>query len=135
MGLADADLCKTKPTVSVLLTGLADVPSTRLIALKSGVLVYGTANGKLMRLDVAGRRAVLVADLRTGNAASSAVRGYLAEAKDNLLAAVVYDRDAAGNNTARRLVRVDVSTGVQVERDVSKLISENEPYPGVMRLN
>ncbi len=134
-GVADADLCKTKPTVSVLLTGLADVPSTRLIALKSGALVYGTANGKLMRLDVAGRRAVLVADLRTGNAASSAVRGYLAEAKDNLLVAVVYDRDAAGNNTARRLVRVDVSTGVQVERDVSKLISENEPYPGVMRLN
>ncbi|MBK7614811.1 MAG: hypothetical protein IPJ08_10130 [Burkholderiales bacterium] len=63
------------------------------------------------------------------------MRGYLAEAKDNLLAVVVYDRDAAGNNTARRLVRVDVSTGVQVERDVSKLISENEPYPGVMRLN
>lgn len=134
-GVADADVCKAKPIVTVLVAGLVDVPSTRPIALKSGTLAYGTANGKLMRLDVTGRTAVLVADLRTGNAVSSVVRGYLAEAKDNVVAAVVYDYDAAGNNTARRLVRVDVGTGAQTERDVSKLIGENEPYPGVMRLN
>lgn len=130
-GLADADLCTAKPVITVLVTGLADVPATKLIVLKSGALVYGTANGKLMRLDVAGRQAVLVADLRTG--AALQVRGYLSEVRDNVVAAVVFDFDAAGANTGRRLVTVDMATAQQSSRDVSRLISENEPYPGVMR--
>lgn len=134
-GVASADLCKAKPIVTALVTGLVDVPSTRFIALKSGALVYGSANGKLMRLDVAGRQVVLVADLRTGAAASSQVKGYLSEARDNVVAAVVFDYDAAGKHTGRRLVTVDMATAQQSSRDVSRLISESEPYPGVMRLN
>ncbi|MFZ4650421.1 MAG: hypothetical protein ACOYLV_06895 [Rubrivivax sp.] len=134
-GVADADLCKAKPTVSVLVSGLSDVPSTRILALKNGALVYGTANGKVMSVDVAARKVTLVADLRTGTAASSRVQGYLAESGDNAVAVIVYDRDAAGLNTARRLVTVNLGTGSQASRDVTRLIAENEPYPGVMRLN
>jgi hypothetical protein len=134
-GVADADLCKARPVVTALVTGLADVPSTRIIALKSGALIYGTANGKLMLLDPTAKTVALVADLRTGNAAASAVRGYLTEASDNVVVAIVHDHDAAGANTARRLVSVDVGTARQSSRDVGKLISETEPYPGVMRLN
>ncbi len=133
--VADTDLCKGKPAVSALVTGLADIPSTKIFALKSGELVYGTANGRLMLLDVAGKKVSLVADLSAASAASSKVMGYLAEANDNVVAAILYDYDAAGNNIARRLVTVDVGTAKQVSRDVSQLIGAFEPYPGVMRLN
>jgi hypothetical protein len=46
-----------------------------------------------------------------------------------------YQRHATGINTARRLVSLDVGTARQTRRDVGKLISESEPWPGVMRLN
>ncbi len=134
-GVADVDVCKVKPVVTPLVTDLADVPSTKIAALKSGALVYGTANGRLMKLDVAGKRALLVADLKSAPAVSSQVKGYLTEVSDNVVAAVIYDYDAAGNNAARRLVTVDVGTGRATSRDVTTLISEFEPYPGVMRLN
>jgi len=134
-GVADADVCKAKPVVTALVTGLADVPSTKIAVLKSGALVYGTANGRLMRLDVAGRQAVLVADLKGASAASSQIKGYLGEARDNVVAAVVYDYDAAGSNTARRLVTVNLDTAQASSRDVTQLIGESEPYPGAMRLH
>ena len=49
--------------------------------------------------------------------------------------AIVYDYDASGKNTARRLVSVNAATGQQSSRDVSSLIRESEPYPGLTRLN
>jgi hypothetical protein len=133
--IADVDLCKAKPVVTALVTGLTDVPSTKIIALKSGVLVYGTANGKLMKLDVAGKQALLVADVKGAGVATSRVKGYLSEVYDDAVAAVVFDYDTAGNNIARRLVTVAITSGTQSSRDVSQVISESEPYPGVMRLN
>ena len=134
-GVADADVCKAKPVITALVTGLVDVPSTRIMTLKSGALIYGTANGKLMMLDASARKVALVADLKSSTAASSQIKGYLSETKDNTVAAIVFDFDAAGNNTGRRLVSVDVGTAQQASRDVSKLIGEFEPYPGAMRLN
>jgi hypothetical protein len=133
--IADANLCKAAPVVTALVTGLADVPSTKIEVVKSGALFYGTANGKLMQLDVAGKRAILVADLKGNSVASSKVKGYLSEASDNVVALVVYDYDIAGNNIARRLVTVNVRTAKVSSRDVTNLIGEFEPYPGVMRLN
>lgn len=121
-GVADADLCKAKPVITSLVSGLSDVPSTRIFSLKSGSLVYGTSNGKLMKLDPAAKSVALLADLRTANAASSVVRGYLAEAKENVLAVIVFDYDAGGRNTARRLVTVDVLTAKQSRRDVFELM-------------
>lgn len=134
-GVADADLCKDKPVVTALVTGLADVPSTKMLALESGALVYGTTNGKLMQLDVAGRQVSLVADLTASGASSAQVKGFVSEVGDKRVAAVVFDFDAVGKNTARRLVTVDLVTGVQSSRDVSALMRETESYPGVMRLN
>lgn len=134
-GVAAADLCRARPVVTALVTGLADVPSTRPLATRAGALVYGTANGKLMRLDAAGRAVALVADLQGAAAASSEVRGYLAEVANGVVAAVVHDRDAAGKNTARRLVSVTLATGAVTSRDVTALIDEFEPYPGVLRRN
>jgi hypothetical protein len=134
-GVAAADLCRARPVVTVLVSGLTDVPSTKPLSTRAGALLYGTAQGKLMRVDVAGRSVALVADLAAATAASSQVRGYLAEVGEGLVAAVVYDHDAAGRNTARRLVTVTVATGAQESRDVTHLIDEFEPYPGVMRLH
>ena len=134
-GVADADVCKAKPVITTLVTGLVDVPSTRIMTLKSGALIYGTANGKLMLLDASARKVALVAYLKSSPAASSQIKGHLSETKDNTVAAIVFDFDAAGNNTGRRLVSVDVGTAQQTSRDVSKLIGEFEPYPGAMRLN
>lgn len=133
--IADTDVCKGKPVVTALVTGLTDVPSTKFIALKSGALVYGTSNGKLMKLDVTNKQALLVADLKGAGVATSQVKGYLTEVFDNAVAAVVFDYDTAGNNTGRRLVTVNITTAAQSSRDVSQLISESETYPGVMRLN
>jgi hypothetical protein len=48
---------------------------------------------------------------------------------------VVFDYDAGGRNTGRRLVTVDVLTAKQSSRDVSQLIAETEPYPGVLPRN
>lgn len=133
--VADADLCKAKPVVTALVTGLLDVPSTKMLALKSGALVYGTANGRLMQLDVAGKRALLVADLKGSAAATSRVLGYLSEVGDTLVAAIVFDYDATGANVARRLVKVDTATGAISSRDVSPLVRETDAYPGVTRLD
>jgi hypothetical protein len=134
-GVTDADLCKAKPVVTAIVTGLPDVPSTRLLSTRSGALLYGTENGKLMRLDVAARTVAMVANLKGASAATSRVRGYLAESTDNVIVAVVYDYDAAGKNTARRVVSVDAGTGVATGRDVTALLDEFEPYPGVLRMN
>jgi hypothetical protein len=134
-GIPDAALCTAKPVVTALVTGLADVPSTKPLSARSGALYYGTASGKLMRLDVAARNVTVVADLQGASAASSRVRGYLAETADGVVAAVVFDYDSSGKNTVRRLVSVEVGTGAKVSRDVSALVDEWEPYPGVMKLN
>jgi hypothetical protein len=134
-GVADADVCKAKPTVSVVVSNLPDVPSTKILALKSGALLYGTTNGKLMSVNLTTKSVTPVADLKSAAATSSHVRGYLAESTDNVVAVVVYDYDAAGRNTARRLVAVNVTSGSQSSRDVTALITETERYPGVFRLN
>ena len=134
-GVADADLCRAAPVVTALVTGLADVPSTKPLSTRAGALLYGTANGKLMRLDVAGRAVSVVADLQAAGAAGSKVKGYLAEAADGVVVAVVFDHDSSGKNTGRRLVSVEVATGASTSRDVTTLIDEWEPYPGVMRRN
>jgi 4-hydroxy-3-methylbut-2-enyl diphosphate reductase IspH len=65
------------------------------------------------------------------------VRGYLAETTDDLVAAVVYDYDASGKNTARRVVTVTAgaATPAVTSRDVTALIDEFEPYPGVLRID
>ena len=99
-GVADASLCRAAPVVTALVTGLADVPSTKPLSTRSGTLFYGTANGKLMRLDVAGRAVALVADLKAAGAAVSQVKGYLAESSDGTVVAVVFDYDSSGKNTA-----------------------------------
>jgi hypothetical protein len=152
-GVADASLCRAAPVVTALVTGLADVPSTKPLATRAGALLYGTANGKLMRVDVAPGTVTLVADLNPVAAASaqakggpagaangiaapsSQVKGYLAETSDGVVVAMVFDHDATGKNTARRLVSVVVATGVATSRDVTALVDEWEPYPGVMKRN
>jgi hypothetical protein len=134
-GVADAALCTAKPVVTSLVTGLTDVPSTKPLSTRAGALFYGTANGKLMRLDAAGKTVALVADLKAAASAASQVKGYLAETADNVVVAVVYDYDASGKNTARRLVSVAVGTGATTSRDVTTLVDEWEPYPGVMKIN
>ncbi len=77
----------------------------------------------------------LVADLKSAGAAVSQVKGYLAESADGTVVAVVFDYDVSGKNTARRLVSVEVANGAWTSRDVTSLIEEWEPYPGVMRRN
>jgi hypothetical protein len=134
-GVADAALCTAKPVVNALVTGLTDVPSTKPLSTRAGALFYGTANGRLMRINVAPKTVTVVADLKPVASASSQVRGYLAETADNVVVAVVFDYDSSGKNTARRLVSVDVGTGAATSRDVTALIDEWEPYPGVMKLN
>ena len=134
-GVADANLCRAAPVVTALVTGLADVPSTKPLSTRAGALFYGTSNGKLMRIDVAGRAVAPVADLKAAGAAVSQVKGYLAESADGTVVAVVFDYDSSGTNTARRLVSVEVATGAKTSRDVTTLVDEWEPYPGVMRRN
>ena len=133
--VADASLCRTAPVVTALVTGLADVPSTKPLSTRSGELLYGTSNGKLMRIDVAGRAVAQVADLKAAGAAVSQVKGYLAESSDGTVVTVVFDYDSSGKNTDRRLVSVAVATGAKTSRDVATHIDEWEPYPGVMRRN
>jgi hypothetical protein len=118
-------------TLAVPLARATPIPLTALAAGEAGATKRQTvqlANGK----SSAQVRGAIKGD---GNAATSAVRGYLAEASANLVAAIFHDYDAAGANTARRLVSVNVGTAQQPSRDVGKLISESEPYPGVIRLN
>lgn len=133
--VADADLCKAKPVITTLVSGLTDVPSTKILAMTNGTLVYGTSKGRLMQLDVSGKRALLIADLKASTATSSLVKGHLSEVGDKRVAAVVFDYNAAGQNTTRRVVSVDIVTGTLSSRDVSQLIRETETYPGVTRLN
>lgn len=134
-GVADASLCTAAPVVTALVTGLTDVPSTKPLSTRAGALFYGTAGGKLMRINVAEKTVTVIADLKPVGSTASQVKGYLAEAADGMVVAVVFDYDSSGKNTARRLVSVDVGTGAKVSRDVSALIDEWEPYPGVMKRN
>jgi hypothetical protein len=134
-GVADAALCTAAPVVTALVTGLTDVPSTKPLSTRSGALFYGTESGRLMRINVAEKTVTILADLKPAGSTASKVKGYLAEAADGVVVAVVFDYDANGKNTARRLVSVDVGTGAKVSRDVTALLDEWEPYPGVMKRN
>jgi len=135
-GVAKADLCRQAPVFRrVASAGGTDLPSTKILATKSGLLIYGSVSGKLMKFDpVAGTISVL-ADLKAAAATRSEVRGFLTEVADGTIGAVVYDFDAKGRNIGRRLAGVS-SAGVQLgSHDITPLIGENEPYPGVNRFN
>jgi hypothetical protein len=121
--------------VTALVTGLTDVPSTKPLSTRAGALFYGTANGRLMRINVGPKTVTMIADLKSAASAVSQVKGYLAETAENVVVAVVFDYDSSGNNTARRLVNVDVTSGAKVSRDAAAMIEEWEPYPGVMKRN
>jgi hypothetical protein len=74
-------------------------------------------------------------DLKASAASRSEVRGFLTEVADGVIGAVLYDYDATGRNIGRRMAGV-ATTGAQVgSHDVTNLIGENEPYPGVSRFN
>ncbi len=130
-GVSAADRCRQPPVLTEVIRGLADVPSTRFLEV-AGRLVYGTANGKLMALDVSTTPATVrqVADLVSGP--SSSVRGYLTETSAGVVSGILFDVDANGRAAARRLFSVDVSTGSATFRDVSRLVGEDERYPGVL---
>lgn len=138
-GVAPASLCRQPVTISRLVASganLADLPSTKLLATQAGLLVYGTASGKLMAFDPTTRIVRQLADLKALGAASAAVKGFLTEVADGVIAAVVYDYDAQRHNTGRRLAGVSSSSGAAVgSHDISKLIGEREDYPGVNRFN
>lgn len=127
-GVADAQLCAAAPTVTTSVSALTDAPSTRLLSLRSGTLVYGTTGGKLMRFDPAAKTTSVVADL------GSSVAGYLSELDDDHVAAIAFDVDATGHRNAR-MVQVDVTAGTVTSRDVHTLISPFELYPGVVPLD
>lgn len=135
-GVAKADLCKQAPVLTkVASAGGADLPATKLLATRAGVLVYGSVSGKLMKFDPVARSISVLADLKASAASRSEVRGFLSEVADGTIGAIVYDYDANGRNIGRRLAGVSAS-GAQVgSHDVTKLIDENEPYPGVNRFN
>jgi hypothetical protein len=89
-GEADASQCRAAPVVTALVTGLTDVPSTKPLSTRTGALFYGTANGRLMRINVAQKTVTVVADLKALASASSQVKGYLAETADDVVAAVFF---------------------------------------------
>ena len=135
-GVARADLCKQAPVITKLVSaGGADLPATKILATRSGVLVYGSVSGKLMKIDPLARSVTMLADLKASGVSRSEVKGFLTEIADGVIAAVVYDYDAAGRQLGRRLAGVSTG-GTQIgSHDVSNLIGENEPYPGINRFN
>jgi hypothetical protein len=135
-GVARADLCKQAPVITKLVSaGGADLPATKILATRSGVLVYGSVSGKLMKIDPLARSVTMLADLKASGVSRSEVKGFLTEIADGVIAAVVYDYDASGRQLGRRLAGVSTS-GTQIgSHDVSNLIGENEPYPGINRFN
>jgi len=135
-GVAKADLCKQAPVITKLMSaGSTDLPATKILATRSGMLVYGSVSGKLMKIDPLARSTTMLADLKASGVGRSEVKGFLTEIADGVIGAVVYDYDVNGRNIGRRLAGVATS-GVQVgSHDVTNLIGENEPYPGVNRFN
>jgi hypothetical protein len=99
------------------------------------MLVYGSVSGKLMKIDPSARSISVLADLKASGAASSQIKGFLTEITDGTIGAVVHDFDASGRNIGRRLAGVSTSGSQVGSHDVSKLIGETEPYPGVNRFN
>jgi hypothetical protein len=135
-GVARADLCRQAPTVTrIASSGAADVPATKIMVTKAGMLVYGSVSGKLMKIDPSARSISVLADLKASGAASSQIKGFLTEITDGTIGAVVHDFDASGRNIGRRLAGVSTSGSQVGSHDVSKLIGETEPYPGVNRFN
>lgn len=132
-----ASLCRQAPVFTRIITSsaAADVPVTKILATRLGVLVYGTDDGRLMKVDPVARSVSVLADLKAGGAAASRVKGFLTEIADGVIGAVVYDYDAQGRNIGRRLAGVSTS-GTQVgSHDVTNLITGDDPYPGVNRFN
>ena len=135
-GVAKSDLCKQAPVITKLVSaGGADLPATKILATRSGVLIYGSVNGKLMKVDPLARSITMLADLKASGVSRSEVKGFLTEIADGVVGAVVYDYDASGRQLGRRLAGVS-TTGAQLgSHDVTHLIGENEPYPGINRFN
>ena len=67
-----ADLCRAAPVVTAIVTGLTDVPSTKPLSTRSDALYYGTANGRLTRINVAEKTVTVIADLKPTPSAASA---------------------------------------------------------------
>ncbi len=134
-GVADADLCRQPITVTQVVANLADVPSTKFLVTKAGQIFYGTANGKLMRFDPVAKTVTQVADLKASAVASSQVRGFLTEVADDVIGAVVFDYDTGGRNVGRRLAGVAANGTTSGSHDLTHLMPEDEPYPGVNRFN
>ena len=112
------------------------MPATfRLTMVQANPTVGALDANAALALSAWGQGKAAGADLKAGAAAASKVKGFLTEVADGVIGAVVYDYDAQGRNIGRRLAGVSTSGAQLGSHDVTKLITEDEPYPGVSRFN
>lgn len=132
-GVAPANLCTGPVSLQRVVTGLTEVPTTRLLRTRSGGLFFGTASGKLMRFDPVTSSVSIVANLVAGVDYSSRITGFLSEIDTDVIGAIVYDYDASGANVGRRLAGVRTTDAVVGNMDLTHLLDSRDSYPGVSR--
>ena len=114
------------PTLTTVVSGLTDVPSTGLLLASDGDMYFGTENGKLMKFDPATNSVSEVAAFANG-----AVDGFLIEDSNGDLVGMV----SSTIGGADRMFAYTLSTGASSTQDLPSDRPLDPVYPGFTEIN
>ena len=130
--LVNMDNCASGVGLTAVVTGMTDIPSTKMIEVDGQLMYFGTENGKLMRFNPVDYTVTEIADMTPGSGTAK-VRGYLDEV-DGVIRGIVHRYDTDGRASARMLFAYDIESNTVTQTDVSDQFREDELYPGVILL-
>lgn len=113
------------PSITSVVTGLNDVPSTALLSGSDGMFYYGTENGKLMQFDGVNQPISVASFTKTG------VVGFLTEDALGDIVGVLSN----GNAAQDKLFSYTISSGSSSTQDVPEDRAIDTFYPGVTEIN
>ncbi|MGL4474805.1 MAG: hypothetical protein ACRCT7_10205, partial [Shewanella sp.] len=114
------------PSLTTVVSGLTDTPSTALLAASDGYFYYGTQSGKLMRFDGISQ-VIEVADIINATNLVVAMVGFLTEDANGDIIGFASN----GNPSEDILYAYTISTGALIPVPVPKTTPIDTHYPGV----
>ena len=114
------------PTVTTVVSGLTDVPSTGLLLASDGDMYYGTESGKLMKFDTALRAVTEVAAFADGG-----IEGFLIEDSNGDIVGMI----RSSNTSADRMFAYSLAGGLTKTEDLPSDRPLDPIYPGFTEIN
>ncbi|WP_163933714.1 PKD domain-containing protein [Paraferrimonas sp. SM1919] len=115
-----------QPTLTEVVTGLNDLPSTALLFASDGNYYYGTDGGKLMQFDLDTNTVLEVASI-----SGKPVVGFLIEDTNGDIVGIVSEGDAATDE----MFAYTLADGTVVTQAIPKEMPIDSHYPGFTEIN